>query len=87
MRIDELPEEETDHPGMLYGDLPIPPELAPGERLDGLEVQAVLSRNAQSRVYRVRDVHSDRVMVMKAPSPELSLRNAYLEHFCCSSGW
>ncbi len=66
---------------MLYGDLPIPPELAPGERLDGLEVQAVLSRNAQSRVYRVRDVHSDRVMVMKAPSPELSLRNAYLEHF------
>ncbi|HBP77827.1 MAG TPA: serine/threonine protein kinase, partial [Halomonas sp.] len=42
---------------------------------------AVLSRNAQSRVYRVRDVHSDRVMVMKAPSPELSLRNAYLEHF------
>ena len=81
LRIDELPEEETDHPGMLYGDLPIPPELAPGERLDGLEVQAVLSRNAQSRVYRVRDVHSDRVMVMKAPSPELSLRNAYLEHF------
>ena len=81
LRIDELPEEATDHPSLLYGDLPIPPELAPGERLDGLEVQAVLSRNAQSRVYRVRDVYSDRVMVMKAPSPELSLRNAYLEHF------
>ena len=81
VRIDELPEEITEHPGQLYGDLPIPPELAPGERLDGLEVQAVLSRTAQSRVYRVRDVHTDREMVMKAPSPELSLRNAYLEHF------
>ncbi|BBI50606.1 hypothetical protein HORIV_30270 [Vreelandella olivaria] len=41
----------------------------------------MLSRTAQSRVYRVRDVHSEREMVMKAPSPELSLRNAYLEHF------
>ena len=81
VRIDELPEEVTEHPGQLYGDLPIPPELSAGERLDGLEVLAVLSRTAQSRVYRVRDVHSEREMVMKAPSPELSLRNAYLEHF------
>ncbi|MBE0401301.1 protein kinase [Halomonas sp. FME1] len=81
VRIDELPEETTERPGQLYGDLPIPPELAPGDRLDGLEVLAVLSRTAQSRVYRVRDVHTEREMVMKAPSPELSLRNAYLEHF------
>lgn len=81
VRIDALPEEARDHPGRLYGDLPIPPELDVGERLDGLEVLEVLSRTAQSRVYRVRDVHSEREMVMKAPSPELSSRNAYLEHF------
>ncbi|MDR5874968.1 protein kinase domain-containing protein [Vreelandella gomseomensis] len=81
VRIDELPEESPDHPGQLYGELPIPPELAPGARLDGLEVLAVLSRTSQSRIYRVRDVYSEREMVMKAPSPELSLRNAYLEHF------
>ncbi|HSP59288.1 MAG TPA: protein kinase [Halomonas sp.] len=81
VRIDQLPDEERDHPGKVYGDLPIPPELSPGDRLDGLEVQAVLSRTAQSRVYRVRDVLTEREMVMKAPSPELSTRNAYLEHF------
>ncbi|PMR76925.1 bifunctional protein-serine/threonine kinase/phosphatase [Billgrantia endophytica] len=81
VRIDQLPEEERDHPGRIYGDLPIPPELSPGERIDGLEVQEALSRTAQSRVYRVRDVHTEREMVMKAPSPELSNRNAYLEHF------
>ncbi|MFI0471225.1 protein kinase [Halomonas sp. HMF6819] len=81
LRIDELPEETEDDPALIYGDLPIPPELSPGQRLDGLEVERVLSRNAQSRVYQVRDVHSQRQMVMKAPSPELSLRNAYLEHF------
>lgn len=81
VRIDQLPEAERDHPGRIYGDLPIPPELSPGERIDGLEVQEVLSRTAQSRVYRVRDMHTEREMVMKAPSPELSHRNAYLEHF------
>ncbi len=81
LRIDQLPEEESDEPGKIYGDLPVPPELAKGERLDGLEIQEVLSRTAQSRVYRVQDVYSGREMVMKAPSPELSTRNAYLEHF------
>ncbi|WP_411795337.1 protein kinase domain-containing protein [Halomonas sp. A29] len=81
VRIDQLPEEEQDHPSRIYGDLPIPPELSPGERIDGLEVQEVLSRTAQSRLYRVRDSRTEREMVMKAPSPELSNRNAYLEHF------
>ncbi|MDR5901228.1 MULTISPECIES: bifunctional protein-serine/threonine kinase/phosphatase [Halomonas] len=81
LRIDELPEEQSDNPAKVYGELPIPPELSPGDRLEGLEVQAVLSRTAQSRVYRVRDLQSGREMVMKAPSPELSLRNIYLEHF------
>lgn len=81
VRIDQLPEVERDHPSRIYGDLPIPPELSPGERIDGLDVQEVLSRTAQSRVYRVRDTRTEREMVMKAPSPELSNRNAYLEHF------
>lgn len=81
VRIDELPEESSEHPSLIYGDLPIPPELSVGDRLDGFEVQAVLARNAQSRVYRVKNVYTEREVVMKAPSPELSLRNAYLEHF------
>ncbi|WP_136255197.1 bifunctional protein-serine/threonine kinase/phosphatase [Onishia niordana] len=81
VRIDRLPEEMTESPDKIYGDLPVPPELAKGQRLDGLEVREVLSRTAQSRVYRVFDSVSGRDMVMKAPSPELSSRNAYLEHF------
>ena len=81
VRIDELPAEDVDSPDKVYGDLPIPPELAIGERLDGMEVVSVLSRTAQSRVYRVRDLRNERDMVLKAPSPELSTRNAYLEHF------
>ncbi|TDX30434.1 serine/threonine protein kinase [Modicisalibacter xianhensis] len=81
VRIDRLPEEEPDRPLRHYGNLPVPPELSAGDRLDGLEVQAVLSKTAQARVYRMRDLRSEREMVLKAPSPELSSRNAYLEHF------
>ncbi|KPL57576.1 PP2C family protein-serine/threonine phosphatase, partial [Rossellomorea vietnamensis] len=64
VRIDELPDAQSENPAKVYGELPIPPELSPGDRLDGLEVLAVLSRTAQSRVYRVRDLQSEREMVM-----------------------
>lgn len=81
VRIDELPDAVEDHPGLVYGDLPIPPELGEGDRLDGFDVVKVLSRTSKSRVYHVKDTVSGREAVMKAPSPELSLKNAYLEHF------
>ncbi|MBN8413493.1 bifunctional serine/threonine-protein phosphatase/kinase [Halomonas denitrificans] len=81
VRVDELPDVSPDAPSRLYGDLPIPPELAPGNQIDGLLIEEVLSRTAHSRVYRVRDLQTDRICVLKAPSPELSNRNAYLEHF------
>ncbi|SHF46484.1 Serine/threonine protein kinase [Modicisalibacter ilicicola DSM 19980] len=81
VRIDRLAEETPGLPERACENLPIPPELEVGDRLDGLEVEAVLSRTAQTRVFRVRDVRSGREMVLKSPSPELSNRNAYLEHF------
>lgn len=81
VRVDELPDAQPDAPSRVYGDLPIPPELSLGDRIDGLEVVEVLSRTAHSRVYQVRDIRTDRRCVLKAPSPELSNRNAYLEHF------
>nr|WP_298415492.1 protein kinase [uncultured Halomonas sp.] len=81
VRIDHLPEEGAEHFQRLHSRLPVPPECAVGDHLDGFVVEAVLARNAQSRTYRVRDARNQREMVLKAPSPELSSRNAYLEHF------
>lgn len=59
----------------------IPPELSVGDVIDGLDVREVLSRTTHVRVYRVWDKATERDLVMKAPSPELSRRSAYLEHF------
>ena len=81
VRVDRLSDDEPDELPRVFHHLPVPPELAKGERLDGLEVVEVLSRTAKARLYHVRDVRSGRDMVMKAPSPELSTRNVYLEHF------
>ncbi|WP_106418155.1 bifunctional protein-serine/threonine kinase/phosphatase [Salinicola tamaricis] len=81
VRVDRLPEVGTEESSRLFHHLPVPPEVSPGDRLDGLEIVAVLSRTPRARVYHVRDARSGREMVMKAPSPELSPRNVYLEHF------
>lgn len=81
VRIDRLPKEVSESPEQLYGKLPIPPELDVNDRLDGFEVERVISRTAKARVYLVRDAARGTRLVLKAPSPELSLRNAYLEHF------
>ncbi|MFC0338845.1 bifunctional protein-serine/threonine kinase/phosphatase [Kushneria avicenniae] len=81
VRIDALPEEDMGSPVQLPGQLPIPAELEVGDRLDGFVIESIISRTARAHVYGVRDETSLRRMVMKVPSPELSSRNTYLEHF------
>jgi len=48
--------------------LPLLPELAPGQRLDGLVIEEELHANARSQLYRVHDDITRRVMVLKVPS-------------------
>lgn len=48
--------------------LPLLPDLVPGQRLDGLLVEAELHANARSQVYRVREEATGRQLVLKTPS-------------------
>ncbi len=50
--------------------LPIPPELAVGDKHDGLEVLATLSESSRSRVFLVSD--GSKTMVMKCPAIDSS---------------
>ncbi len=81
VRVEALPEADMGAPVQLPGQLPIPPELDVGDRIDGFLIESIISRTARAHVYGVRDEASLRRMVMKVPSPELSSRNPYLEHF------
>ncbi|MFT3812177.1 MAG: bifunctional protein-serine/threonine kinase/phosphatase [Acidovorax sp.] len=52
-------------------ELPAPPRLAPGERIDGLEVQALLADTGAHLLYRVRDAAApQRQFVLKALHPQ-----------------
>lgn len=48
--------------------LPLLPDLAISQRLDGLVVEAELHANARSQLYRVRDEKTGKLYVLKTPS-------------------
>lgn len=66
--VDALAPPEAGDSRRLAASLPLLPDLAPGQRLDGLVVEAELHANARSQVYRVRDEAGGRTLVLKTPS-------------------
>ena len=61
--------------------LPFPPPLAPGQVLDGLQIVRELHASARSQVYLARDTETDRLVVVKTPSPNYEDDPAFIEHF------
>lgn len=61
--------------------LPLLPDLVPGQRLDGLRVERELQANARSQVYLVRDEASGEALVLKTPSRRFEGDAATLERF------
>ncbi|MDP2226965.1 MAG: bifunctional protein-serine/threonine kinase/phosphatase [Moraxellaceae bacterium] len=66
--IDTLAPPAADDSHLQAAQLPLPPDLAPGQTLDGLQVEAELHVSPRSQLYRVHDIHTRRVMVLKMPS-------------------
>ena len=46
-------------------ELPLPPKLRPGDRLDGLTIELLAAEGEVSRVYRVRDSGTERALALK----------------------
>ena len=61
--------------------LPFPPPLEPGQALDGLTIVRELHASSRSQVYLARDTETDRLVVVKTPSPNYEDDPAYIEHF------
>lgn len=66
--VDALDPPEADDSQRQAACLPLLPDLAPGQRIDGLVVEAELHANARSQVYRVREEGTGRPLVLKTPS-------------------
>ena len=61
--------------------LPFPPPLEPGQVLDGLHIVRELHASSRSQVYLARDAETDKLVVVKTPSPKYEDDPAYIEHF------
>lgn len=60
---------------------PFPPELLPGQRLEGYEVVSLMESNPRSQLYHVRDVETGQSLAMKTPSERYIDSPAYIERF------
>lgn len=66
--VDALAALGADDSRLQAATLPLLPDLAIGQRLDGLCVEAELHANARSQLYRVREERTGRLFVLKTPS-------------------
>lgn len=80
-RIDQLPSESLDDYSAKLTRLPFPPDLKPGMKLDGYEVQQELFASSRSQLYLVKDLESGQLLAMKTPSVNYEEDTAYIDRF------
>lgn len=82
LRVDSLPSEDKDDVFNQLNSLPFPPDLLPGQSIDGLTVEKLITASPSSQLYLVHDTHqNDRPLVLKTPSVNYEDDPAYLERF------
>lgn len=81
--VQSLPDSDEDDVFRQLSDLPVPPDLLPGQSIDGLEVEKILSASKNSQIYLVTDLDDPdrRRFVLKTPSVNFEDDPAYLERF------
>ena len=79
--VEELPQQGLEEACESLSQLPFPPDLAPGQKLGGYEVEALIHASARSQLYKVSDVATGALLAMKTPSPNFEDDPAYIERF------
>ncbi|WP_233998842.1 bifunctional protein-serine/threonine kinase/phosphatase [Microbulbifer pacificus] len=80
-RVNMLEALESDDLVLTTGQLPFPPALQPGNKIDGYEVLQELHASSRSYLYLVRDLDSGILCALKAPSENFIDDPAYIERF------
>ncbi|WP_160152613.1 bifunctional protein-serine/threonine kinase/phosphatase [Microbulbifer sp. ALW1] len=80
-RVNMLETLEADDVMLATSQLPFPPPLQPGNKIDDYEVLQELHASSRSYLYLVRDLDSDELRALKAPSENFSDDPAYIERF------
>ncbi len=81
LEVQQLGRGDADDSRLAAVQLPMPPDLSPGQVLDGYEVEAELHASPRSHLYRVRDQATGQVYALKAPSRFFEQDLEYRSHF------
>ncbi len=80
--IQSLPDSDKNDVFRQLTELPIPPDLLPGQSIDGLHVERLISASKNSQLYLVSDMDdNNRNYVLKTPSISFEDDPSYLERF------
>ncbi|WP_288131119.1 bifunctional protein-serine/threonine kinase/phosphatase [Microbulbifer sp.] len=80
-RVNALESPETDDLMLATRELPFPPPLQAGNKIDGFEVLQELHASSRSYLYLVRDMETDALRALKAPSENFVDDPTYIERF------
>lgn len=82
LEVKSLPDGDKDDVFRQLTSLPIPPDLLPGQSIDGLHVERLISASKNSQLYLVSDMDDgNRSLVLKTPSVSFEDDPSYLERF------
>lgn len=80
-RVENIPSYQLEEVQPSISVLPLPPPLAERMLFDGYEILRSIYVSSRSHVFLARDADSNKLVVIKTPSAELSKDTAYLERF------
>jgi len=82
LRIDSLADADKNDVYRELTSLPFPPDLLPGQSIDRLQVEKILSSTRNSQLYLVHDLEDEnRPYILKTPSVTFEDDPSYLERF------
>jgi len=81
LRVLSLPTQTEDDILQQITELPFPPDLAPGMKIDGYEILRELHASHRSEVFLANDIDSGDKVILKTPSVNFRDDPAYLEGF------
>ncbi|KKO49766.1 serine/threonine protein kinase [Arsukibacterium sp. MJ3] len=81
LEITALPQQSLDDLNQCLTQLPFPPALSAGMKLDGYKVLSELFASSRSHLYLVEDEHDGKQLVLKCPSLNYDDDTLYIDRF------
>ncbi len=81
MEVETLPEETEGEAYQKLTELPFPPDMEPGNIIDGFKILQILSQSQRGQVYLAKDMENNEKLVLKTPSVHYEDEPYYLNGF------